>query len=138
MAAQIFIIVVVLCMYALRQFEPLIPNAQNPPLTLGLVAAQILLVAILAFLLNRLGLTRLARPDKHPAQLARFYKRLGLLLHIVLLLLFTADIYLAGWADLAELLTAAAPILTDELLILLPLLLSWLIVQAILYSMDRT
>ncbi len=137
MAAQIFIVAAVLCMYGLREIKPLIPNAENPLLSLALVAVQILFVTLLAFLLNRVGLIRLARPHKEQGQLGGYYRRLGLLLQIVLLLLFAGDIYLAGWADLATMLTGAVPILADELLILLPLLLSWLIVQAILYGLDR-
>ncbi|MCK4850856.1 MAG: M48 family metalloprotease, partial [Phycisphaerae bacterium] len=137
MGAQIFIVAAVLCMYGLRQLEPLIPAAQNAALGLALVGVQIVFVALLALLLNRIGLRRLARPGKEQGQLGGFYRRLGLLLHIVLLLLFAGDIYLAGWAELATMLSGAVPILADELLILLPLLLSWLIVQAILYGLDR-
>ena len=62
-------------------------------LSLALVIFQILLVTILAFLVNRFGLIRLARPGKKQQQLGGLYRRLGLLIHIVLLVLFVGDIY---------------------------------------------
>lgn len=137
MAAQILIIAAVLCMHLLRELEPLIPAGQNPTLSLILVGLQILFVSLLALGLKRVVLNRLAHPDKQNQPLGGFYKQLTLQLHIVLLVLFTGDIYLAGWADLATSLTRKVPILADELLTLLPLLVSWIIVQAIFYSLDR-
>lgn len=137
MSAQILIVAAVLCMHLLRELEPVIRAGQNPALGFALVGGQILFVSVLALVLRRAGLNRLAKPGKEQGQLGGFYRRLGLGLHIVLLVLFVGDIYLAGWAELATMLTRRIPILADELLILLPLLVSWLIVQAILYSLDR-
>ncbi len=110
MAVQILIVAAVLCMYGLRELEPLIPVAQHPGLGLALVAMQIVFVTLLALLLNRIGLRRLARTGKAQGELGGFYRRLGFGLHIVLLLLFAGDIYLAGWADLAESLSARSRI----------------------------
>ena len=134
---QLFIVAAVICMYGLRELKPVVGGGENPLLSLALVVFQILLVSILAFLVNRFGLIRLARPSKEQQQLGGLYRRLGLGIHIVLLVLFAGDIYLAGWADLVNSLIGAVGILVDEILILLPLLLSWLIVQAMLYGLDR-
>ena len=137
MSAQILIVAAVLCMHLLRELEPLIRAGQNPTLGFALVGGQILFVSVLALVLRRVGLNRLAQPGNEQGQLGGFYRRMGLGLHIVLLVVFVGDIYLAGWAELATMLTRRIPILADELLILLPLLVSWVIVQAILYSLDR-
>ncbi len=134
---QLFIVAAVVCMYGLRELKPVVAGGENPLLSLALVVFQILLVSILAFLINRFGLIRLARPGKEQQQLGGLYRRLGLVIHIVLLILFAGDIYLAGWASLVHRLIGPVAILVDELLILLPLLLSWVIVQAILYGLDR-
>ena len=115
----------------------MVSGAENPLLSLALVIFQILLVSILAFVVNRFGLIGLARPSKEQQQLGGLYRRLGLGIHIVLLVLFAGDIYLAGWASLVDGMIGPVAILVDEALILLPLLVSWLIVQAILYGLDR-
>ena len=92
MAAQILIVAAVLCMFGLRELTPLICAARNPLLSLILVVAGIALVSVLAFVLSRRGLSRLACEPKERRRLALFYKRLGLGLHIVLLLIFAGDI----------------------------------------------
>ena len=120
---HLFIIAAVACMYGLRELKPVVAGGENPLLSLALVIFQILLVSILAFLANRFGLIRLARLGKERRQLGGLYRRLGLVIHIVLLVLFAGDIYLAGWADLVGRLIGPVAILVDELLILLPLLL---------------
>ena len=133
----IFILVAVLCMYGLRQVEPLLDGTKNPSLTVGLVALQILLVSLLALLLSRLALARLGQPAKQQGRLGGLYRRLSLVMHIALLVTFCGDIYLAGWADLASAAVQPVSVLADELLVLCPLLISWVIVQILLYRLDR-
>ena len=124
-------------MYGLRQVEPLLDGATNPSLTVGLVVLQILLVSFLALLLSRLALARLGQPAEQQGRLGGLYRRLSLVMHIVLLVMFAGDIYLAGWAALASAAVQPVSVLADELLILCPLLISWVIVQVLLYELDR-
>ena len=133
----VFILAAVLCMYGLRDLTPVISGRDHPLLTLTLVGLQIVLVSLLALLLSRLAIARLAQPIKQQGRRGGLHRQLSLVMHIVLLALFACDIYLVGWADLASVVVQPVPVLADELLILFPLLISWIIVQALLYGLDR-
>ena len=96
----LFIVVAVICMYALRDVEPVLAGRNVALLTSTLVGIQILLVIILALLLSRLALKRLAQPADKQVRLPGIYRQLNMVMHIVLMVMFAGDIYLAGWADL--------------------------------------
>ena len=133
----LFIVAAVVCMYGLRELEPLISGQDQPLLTLALVGLQIVLVSLAALLMGRRALARLEQDSKQQGPLGGIYRRLSLVMNILLLAMFAGDIYLAGWADLATAAVQRVPVLLDELLILLPLLISWAIVQSLLYGLDR-
>ena len=133
----LFILAAVVCMYGLRELEPLVSGQDQALLTLALVGLQIVLVSLAALLMGRRALARLEQDSKQQGPMGGIYRRLSLVMNIVVLAMFAGDIYLAGWADLATAAVQRAPVLLDELLILLPLLISWIIVQALLYGLDR-
>ena len=133
----LFILFAVICIYALRNVVPVLSGQAHPLVTLALVGLQIVLVSVLAWFLSRRALERIGRPMNQQGRLGGLYRQLGLAMNIVLLGLFAADIYLAGWAQLAEEIVRPMSVLVDELLMLCPLLISWVIVQSLMYKLDR-
>ena len=134
---QVFIIAAVVVMYGLGEFKPLMPGSQQIFLTLALVGLQIVLAGVLVLLARRWALARLAASDNQQTRLPLIFRQLAFGLHVALLLFFAVDIYLVGWADLAIWATRSLPILADELLILLPVLVSWAVLHLLWYDLDR-
>ncbi len=134
---QVFIIAAVVLMFSLRALQPVLPHSQFPLLYASLTALQIPVTLILTLLARRWALQKLTASDKAQARLPLALRKLAFGLHMLLLLLFTASIYLFGWADLASYATRHVPVLADELLTLFPLLLSWLLLHHLWYDVDR-
>lgn len=136
---QVFIIaaVVLVLMFSPGAFEPILPGAEFPLLSLALVVLQIIAAVVLTLLVRRWALRKLAESDNAQGRLPLALRKLAFGLHLVLLLLFAADIYLLGWADLASSITRPIPILADKLLTLLPILLSWFLLHLLWYDVDR-
>ncbi len=134
---QVFIIAAVVLMFSLGALQPVLPHSQFPLLYASLTALQIPVTLILTLLARRWALQKLTASDKAQARLPLALRKLAFGLHMLLLLLFTASIYLFGWADLASYATRHVPVLADELLTLFPLLLSWLLLHHLWYDVDR-
>ena len=134
---HLFIVFAVVCIYALRDQKPVISGAEYPLITLGLVVLQIVLVSILAGVLARRAMGGIGKPAHQQGRLGGLYRRLGLAMNIILLGILAGDLYLAGWADLIDSILGPTFVLVDELLMLAPLLISWVIVQSLMYKLDR-